>query len=127
METLGLYFSDELTGPYTEHPMSPLIQKNNRMARPAGRMIQWNGKWIRFCQDCYPNYGSNVRAFEINELTTSVYSEKEIDESPVLQMTGEENAWNGSGMHHIDPYQLEDGKWIACVDGHFTIDQKNGL
>jgi hypothetical protein len=120
---LGLYFSNELTGPYIEHPMSPLIQENNRMARPAGRMVQWSGKWIRFCQDCYPNYGSNVRAFEISELTTSVYSEKELDESPVLQKTDEENVWNGSGMHQIDPYQLEDGKWIACVDGHFTIEK----
>jgi hypothetical protein len=30
--------------------------------------------------------------------------------------------WNGSGMHHIDPHRMEDGRWIACVDGWLSAE-----
>jgi hypothetical protein len=25
--------------------------------------------------------------------------------------------WNAGGMHHVDVHRLEDGYWLACVDG----------
>ncbi len=56
---------------------------------------------------------------EITELTTKRYHEREVNESPVLKASGV--GWNASGMHHIDPHLLDDGRWIACVDGQVAF------
>ena len=112
---LRIFFADELTGPWTEHPRSPIVDGNRRIARPAGRVVIWGKKVIRYAQDCYPTYGSRVRAFEITELATDSYREQESRHSPILIGSGE--GWNKTGMHHVDPHQLSAGRWIACVDG----------
>lgn len=111
---LSLYIADKLTGPWREHPKSPLIVGDRRRARPGGRVIVNGGQIIRYAQDCFPTYGSRVRAFEILELSPTSYREKEADGSPVLAPDGPD--WNACGMHHIDPH-LYQGGWIACVDG----------
>jgi hypothetical protein len=117
-DTLRLYYAHDLTGPWLEHPQSPIIEGNERIARPAGRVVVLNHSIIRYAQDCYPIYGTQVRAFELSKLTTTSYSEQEVAESPVL--TTSEAGWNESGMHHIDPHRLDDGRWIACVDGRLV-------
>jgi hypothetical protein len=114
-DTLRLYYADELLGPWFEHPNSPIINSNPHIARPGGRVLVMNDKIIRYAQDCQPDYGIQVRAFEIIELTTVSYYEREVDGNPVLTPSG--TGWNGSGMHHIDPHLTQDGRWIACVDG----------
>ena len=38
-DTLRLYFSRHLGGPWQEHPLSPIISGNPHIARPAGRVI----------------------------------------------------------------------------------------
>lgn len=114
-DTLRLYFAEQLTGPWREHPKSPLAKANPCHARPAGRLLTFNDKLIRFAQDCVPRYGSRVRAFDILELTTSTYVEVENTASPVLQPSGA--GWNASSMHHVDAHQQPDGTWLACVDG----------
>jgi hypothetical protein len=116
--TVNLFYADTLEGPYIEHPQSPIIENNNRMARPAGRINQENGL-VRLCQSSYPSYGSEVRAFEITELTTEKYSEKELEESPILKRNSEIKQWNSKGMHHLDAHQIGPNKWIACVDGSY--------
>ena len=113
--TLRLFYSQHLTGPWIEHPKSPIINGNPHIARPAGRVIVWNDRVIRFTQDCSPVYGSAVRAFEITELTTTSFHEQPMNSRPVLEGSG--MGWNESGMHHIDPHIGTDGRWIACVDG----------
>jgi hypothetical protein len=115
--TLNLFYADKLTGPYVEHPESPVVENNRHNARPAGRIIQDNNQLIRLCQDCFPMYGSCVRAFEILELSTTIYVEKEVENSPILKAAEEEKQWNSRGMHHIDAHQLGPDNWIACVDG----------
>lgn len=114
-DTVRLYFADSLMGPWIEHPASPIVQGNKRNARPGGRVLVLNDKIIRFTQDCIPTYGIQLRAFEISELTTGSYAEKENQQSPILCASG--NGWNSLGMHHIDPHLLADCQWIACVDG----------
>ena len=113
-DTLRLYFASELTGPWTEHPKSPLIQNDKRRARPAGRILKFDNRLFRFAQDCTPRYGSSVRAFEITRLTRESYAEVEL-RIPILKASG--NGWNASGMHHIDAHQQAPGQWLACVDG----------
>lgn len=114
-DTLRLYYSHHLQGKWQEHPGSPIVKDNNRNARPAGRVTIWNNHLIRYAQDCSPCYGTGVRAFEITQLSTSKYIEKEREENPILKAGP--NKWNQRGMHHLDPHSYFDGKWIACVDG----------
>jgi hypothetical protein len=112
--TLRLFFSESLTGPYREHPSSP-ITSDDTCARPAGRIVLLDGAPLRFAQVGRPSYGSAVRAFRITELTPSSYREEEVAPSPILTASG--SGWNAEGMHHIDAHRLEDGTWIAAVDG----------
>lgn len=114
-DTLRLYFSDELLGPWKEHPVSPIVRDNKRTARPAGRVLIMGDRVIRFAQDCVPKYGTQVRAFEIEKLSVSCYREVENQQSPVLRASG--SGWNKLGMHHIDAHQKANGHWMACVDG----------
>lgn len=114
-DTLRLFFAEGLMGPWTEHPRSPIVAGNPHVARPAGRVVVGNNVAIRYAQDCYPAYGREVRAFEITELTTRHYREREVSDNPILAGNG--RGWNAHGMHHIDPHQMEDGRILACVDG----------
>jgi hypothetical protein len=114
-DTLRLYYADELRGPWSEHPASPIIAHNPHIARPAGRLIVRNNRVLRYTQDCSPVYGTQVRGFEITTLTTARYHERALSQTPVLAGSGA--GWNASGMHHIDAHQLENGQWLACVDG----------
>ena len=99
--------------------MSDIVEVDARRARPAGRLIHTAGRLIRYAQDCVPSYGGQVRAFEITTLTSTTYVEREHPRSPILTATG--SGWNTSGMHHVDPHLLPEGRWLACVDGHVAM------
>src|SRR2546421_1420877 len=114
-DTLRLYFAEELTGEWAEHAASPIVEGDKRKARPGGRVLVSGDRVIRFAQDCVPAYGTQLRAFEISELTADSYIEEEHPSSPVLKPGSD--GWNGQGMHHVDPHMTSDGHWIACVDG----------
>ncbi len=113
---LRLYLADDLAGPWREHPQSPILQGNPFFSRPAGRVIQWNGKILRFAQQDIPDYGKQVWAFEVPILSESQYAEKPARNTPLLEAAGGD-AWNGQGMHHVDLREWADGKWVAAVDG----------
>jgi len=115
--TLRLYYADDLMGPWSEHPESPLIEGNANIARPGGRVITFDGKLLRMTQDDDPTYGNQVRAFVIDVLTLTDYREHEAPESPILETTASPSAWNTDGMHHVDAHQVGEGRWLACVDG----------
>jgi hypothetical protein len=121
-DTLKLFYADELTGPWSEHPKSPIISGNANIAQSGGRVLVRNDFIIRYTQDCKPTYGKLIRAFEIILLTKSDYEEREAKENPILKAEG--FGWNGHGMHNIDPHEVNENEWIACVDGykkHFII------
>jgi hypothetical protein len=117
-DTLRLFHAGELAGPWSEHPRSPLIEGDPYRARPAGRPLEVDGKVLRFTQTCQPYYGTQVRAFAVDELTATAYREHEVEESPILRPSGE--GWNACGMHHMDAHRLEDGLWFASVDGWYA-------
>lgn len=118
-DILRLYYADDLMGPWVEHPESPIIRGDANIARPGGRVLIFDDKIVRYTQDDDPTYGNQVRAFVITELTTVSYKEKEIAENPILKASG--TGWNAKGMHQIDPHQIDENKWIACVDGHREV------
>jgi hypothetical protein len=114
--TLHLFSARDLAGPWMEHPRSPIVKGDAQRARPGGRVLVLDGRIIRYAQDCTETYGGQLRAFEVTELTPNNYQEKAISPEPILKASGDD--WNKDGMHHIDPHQLSDGRWIACVDGN---------
>jgi len=113
-DVLRLFFADELKGPWTEHPMSPVVDGDSRVARMAGRVLEHEGRLVRFGQDCSSVYGRQVFAFEIVELSPHRYEERAITEQPVVGPG--RDGWNAGGMHHIDAVFI-DGAWVAYVDG----------
>jgi hypothetical protein len=116
---LNLYYADELYGPWIDHPKSPIVKEDATKARPGGRIIIVDNNIIRFAQDCHSTYGNQVRAFKITVLTTNLFCETEITKGPILK--GGSFNWNQTGMHTIDAHHVDNGKWIACVDGRKDV------
>lgn len=112
---LRLFFAADPIGPWREHPSSPIVDSDPRVARPAGRVVIVNGRPVRFAQPVFPVYGTEVRAFEITELSPQHYRERPLRDAPILKAGTE--AWNSGGMHHVDAHRLPDGSWLAAVDG----------
>jgi hypothetical protein len=114
-DTLRLYHADHLQGPWVEHPASPLKQDDPSNSRPAGRVLVVHDRVFRLAQCSLPFYGSEVRAFEIRDLTTTTYHEREAGGGAILKGSGV--GWNACGMHHLDAHLQRDARWVACVDG----------
>ncbi len=112
-KTLRLFYAEDFKGPWTEHPLSPVIKDDLHTARPAGRPFLLNGKLYRLGQDCLPVYGYQVHAFEITDLSTTTYAEKMVD-APVVKASSQ--GWNAEAMHHVDAHEISGNKWIAAVD-----------
>jgi hypothetical protein len=118
-KALYLYYADEPIGPWYEHKANPIVESNPFNCRPAGKMLIIKGRLIRFAQEGIPHYGSCVRAFEVLELSTNTYAERDISSQPVL--CGGSAPWNEGGMHHIDAHILPSGKWMAYVTGWYLV------
>lgn len=112
-DTLRLFHSDRLEAGWREHPSSPLIAGDRHHARPGGSVVLWEGRPIRFAQDCEPDYGMRVHAFAIEEITATNYRERYLG----IVLDAGQLGWNAGGMHHLDAKPDDAGGWIACVDG----------
>lgn len=114
-KNLHLFYSDNLTSDWKEHPMSPIIKEDKSRSRPAGGIIEYENSLYRFAQDCSKYYGERVFAFKITKLTETEY-EEELIEKPVVDkgLLG----WNRKGMHTFDIHKLNGSSWIAAVDGY---------
>ena len=113
-DTLHLYYSDDLLKGWKPHPMNPIVKSDKHFARPAGKVIHYDGTFYRFAQDDHPKYGTQVFAFEIELLSKTAYVEKLASDKPIVKGLGV--GWNAAGMHHVDMHKIKD-KWIAAVDG----------
>jgi len=110
-----LYYSTSLFSGWVKHPKSPVVTGDSSKARPGGRSFVFDGdRIIRIAQKNNIIYGEQVRAFEVDTLTTTDYAEHEIPESPILDKSGVD--WNASGMHHFDPWWVGN-HWLCAVDG----------
>ncbi len=118
-DKLRLFMADDVKGPWTEHPQSPLIDNQPDIARPGGPVTEYEGQLYRLCQDCSPNYGNQLMAYRITQLTTTAYAEEPLESGPFLKASGK--GWNAVGMHHSDAHQLSNQLWRACVDGHKKV------
>ncbi|MCP3761327.1 family 43 glycosylhydrolase [Domibacillus sp. A3M-37] len=115
-ETLHLFYADELHGEWTQHAKSPLITNDLSNSRPGGRVVVEDGTIYRYVQDDGPYYGYSVKVFQVQDLSETVYAEKEL--GVILEGSGEAGDWREDGMHHIDHLKLADKQWLIAVDGH---------
>jgi hypothetical protein len=107
-----LYYSTSLTGPWIQHPKSPIVSNNVLEARGAGRVVQYGKTILRFVEQ-FTN-GVQVGAFQVDTLTTAAYAEHEIPASPLFIPSG--SGWNANGMHQLDPWWTGT-TWLAVTDG----------
>jgi len=112
-DTLRLFYARDFKGPWTEHPSSPIVNKDLKTARPGGRPFVLDGKLYRLGQDCSQTYGYQVRAFQITAISPTTYAETMVD-SPVVKASAK--GWNAEAMHHVDAHEIGHGRWIAAVD-----------
>lgn len=115
-DTLRLYHAATPSGPWQEHPRSPVVAGDAGVARPAGRVLHRGERLIRFAQDCSQHYGRRVLAFEITELTPERYTERPFSSAALLEPR--RSGWNERGMHTLDLHPTQEGAWMALVDGH---------
>lgn len=103
---------------WTAHPNNPVVSGRPSAARGAGRgLIENDGDIIAFYQDTVQEYGDKVRAYRIDTLTTSGYSDTELAESPILEESG--SGWDSDRKHHYDPwYVAANDYWRGAVDGY---------
>ncbi|WNR43789.1 glucosamine inositolphosphorylceramide transferase family protein [Paenibacillus roseipurpureus] len=113
---LHIFHSEQLEGPWVEHPQSPVITSNDMISRPGGRLVASDGHVYRYTQADYPHYGDSVRMFRVNTLNELHYEEEEV--SLVLSGSQKADCWRKDGMHHIDQLKLSDQQWLVAVDGH---------
>lgn len=73
-DTLNLYSAQEVDGPYTLHPMSPIVLDPER-ARMAGSVLVIDGVLYRLGQNNAFGYGASVRVMRISKLSPDAYEE----------------------------------------------------
>ncbi len=125
---LYIYYNDgDLeTGSWSEHANNPVITGDETQTRPAGRPIVRDDHIVVYYQDTVSEYGDKVRAWSVDTLTTSSFSQSEFSTSPILEESG--SGWNSDRMHHYDPWWVDgDGRWVATVDGYNGSDWSIGV
>ena len=78
-EELYLFYSENLFGDWTPHPLNPIVS-DVKSSRPAGKIfINDFGEIIRPSQDCSKCYGYAINLNIISKITTTEYEEKVLD------------------------------------------------
>jgi hypothetical protein len=110
--TLKLYTADVITGPYAEHPNSP-ITADSRYARCGGRVFALpDGVIIRLAQDGLASYGKALHAMKIMELSPTSYRET-LWKEDIVKST---HFWDKDGRHHLDFVKFKNSLLMA-IDG----------
>lgn len=104
-DQLRLFGAPELTGPWAEHPASPLVDGNAAPTRPAGRVIHDGERLVRPARSGDRRFGT-VQTRRIELLTPTEYRESRAGSAEVVS------------SRHLDPHELPGGGWIRFVDGH---------
>lgn len=112
--TLRLYEAAQLTGPWVEHPASPIVVMDPSISRPAGRIISMAGVLLRVSQDCSGTYGAaSLDVFEIETIDRHTYQERRFG-SVDLASLGVAPAM--AAVHHIDMHDVAGEGWVSFFD-----------
>lgn len=104
---LYLYYSEEIEGHWKSHQKNP-VKVFPKTTRPAGEILNIDGKLIRPAQNCIETYGGNIIFYQILTLTKNDYKEKYLGE-----LLPNQQSPYPDGLHHITTLQnttIIDGK-----------------
>ena len=107
---MELYLSESFEGPYRKHPKSP-ISVDQKYARNAGCLFEWQGKLLRVAQDCSNRYGDNVNILSVDTLSPEEYGEHVL----VDQFIDTKVPFYREGGHQLNTVQFL-GKTIIATD-----------
>ncbi|WP_168170453.1 MULTISPECIES: glucosamine inositolphosphorylceramide transferase family protein [unclassified Pseudonocardia] len=110
-DRLDLFVAPSVRGPWRPHPSNPIVLDDAGAARPAGRVVEVDGRLVRLTQSCEQVYGAGVRARPI--LTLSPLEYRESPDEIQLHPSGRSD---GTG-HHADIHRIPGG-WLRFVDVH---------
>jgi hypothetical protein len=74
-DTVSVFWAEALEGSWHPHPMNP-VKYDVASARPAGALIEADGRLLRPTQDCSNGYGSALTWCEVVELTETGFAER---------------------------------------------------
>jgi hypothetical protein len=74
-DTVSVLWADALEGPWYPHPMNP-VKYDAAASRPAGALIESDGRLLRPTQDCSKGYGSALTWCDVMELTEADFAER---------------------------------------------------
>jgi hypothetical protein len=105
-----LFVSDNLFGPYKEHPSSPIYEGRDG-GRNAGSIIEYKGDIYRPVQVCLNSYGEQTSIMKIEMLTPEHYKESLFKNNIVDTSI---KAYRDGG-HQFNPISFK-GKCIVATD-----------
>lgn len=108
INTQYLFTSNNIMGPFKEHPKSP-IHTGNDYGRNGGSIIKYKEKLLRPSQACVGGYGEEVSILEILNI-----SEKEYNEKPILlEVIKRLNPQNIHGGHQFNMAKFNGSYYVA--------------
>jgi hypothetical protein len=111
-DNLCLLHAPDITGPWTPHARWP-VKIDIRGARPAGMMLETNGRLFRPGQDCAATYGAAVAIHEILAL-----NETDFHESLVTVLRPDRSGPFPDGLHTL----VHDGERFWLDGKRFVFD-----
>lgn len=104
-DSLHLWSADDLRGPWTPHAQNPVLV-DIASARPAGRIIEHDGRLLRPAQDGRGGYGAALTLTEITRLDDEAFEQR------VVSHLGPSEQWPGRRLH-----TLNEAGGIEVIDG----------
>jgi hypothetical protein len=104
-DALYLWSATNLLGPWVPHHRNPVLV-DIASARPAGRIVQRDGRMLRPAQDCRGGYGRAVTLAEITRLDDDGFGQN------ILGTLEAGGAWAGRRLHTLN----RAGR-LECIDG----------
>jgi hypothetical protein len=104
-DALHVWHADRLVGPWIPHPDNPVLLDISS-ARPAGRVVELDGRLIRPVQDGRNGYGAALAVVEITELNEKRFQQR------LLKRMAPGPWWPGRRLH-----TLNRAARLECIDG----------
>ena len=104
-DLLCIYSADQVAGPWTPHPLNPVLV-DHRTARPGGNMFERDGRLWRVAQDCTRGYGSALAIVEVLRLDETGFEQR------LHAVVSPDRFWRGRRVHTLN----RAGR-LECVDG----------
>ncbi|MEM5383451.1 hypothetical protein VSR68_07590 [Paraburkholderia phymatum] len=123
-DELSLYYADTPFGPWTPHPLNPVVS-DCRSARMAGNVFRdRRNRLIRPAQDCEHSYGGAIRFCEITELTRTTYAERIWRNGEPPEGFDGVHTWNRTGDLAVIDVKRRLSRWMKPRKRLFTPSRK---